>query len=71
MRIVIVSGLIGLAGLAGCSREPASAVDVSAVAAERAEANIDNYAAGNAAVAHPAAHAAVPRQRAAPRLGSP
>jgi hypothetical protein len=45
MRIAV---LLALAGLVACSREPAKTIDVSTIAAARAESNIDNYAAANA-----------------------
>ncbi len=51
MRIAL---LASLAGLAACAREPANTIDVSAIAARRAEANIDNYAAANARAARAA-----------------
>jgi hypothetical protein len=62
MRIAI---LLTLVGLAACSRESgetadASANDVSTIAAQRAKANIENYAAANA---HTPAHPRPPTKR--------
>lgn len=48
MRIAIAIGLALLTGLSACSRPPAKPIDVTAVAATRAKANIDAYAATKA-----------------------
>ncbi len=56
MRIVI---FLSLAGLAACSRPPEKPIDTTAVAASRAKANIDRYAASRAQSATHAAKAAV------------
>ncbi len=58
MRIALLASLVGLAA---CSREPANTIDVSAVAAQRAQANIDNYAAANVPVAKAAMARPKPR----------
>ncbi len=55
MRIVI---LLSLAGIAACSRPPPKPIDTTTIAAARAKANIDRYAAAKAAaVATRTAHA--------------
>ena len=50
MRMVI---LLSLAGLAACSRPPPKPIDTTTIAAARAKANIDSYAAAKAGIVAP------------------
>ncbi|WP_380785201.1 hypothetical protein [Sphingomonas sp. R86521] len=53
MRIAIIISLAVLTDLSACSRKPAKPADVTAVAATRAKANIDAYAAAKAKKVRP------------------